>query len=142
VLTPSSRRLCRHHRHLLCRRLRLPLPHRLLPRLALVEGGHRQLPTDQTGLIRGILDVFRSCPIVRPWQTQRAKPSFRFGGHYKATYNLAVVAPAKRETACLQDGRLCQVMPGGAMKAGAYRVYEDPNDLLLHLDEIGIRGNM
>src|ERR1019366_5298154 len=33
---PSSRRrLCRHHRHLLCRRLRLPLP--LLPRLALVE---------------------------------------------------------------------------------------------------------
>src|SRR2546421_12273152 len=38
-LTLSSRRLCRH---LLCRRLRLPLR---LPRLALVEGGHRQLPT-------------------------------------------------------------------------------------------------
>ncbi len=29
-------RRCRHHRHLLCRHLRLPL--RLLPRLALVEG--------------------------------------------------------------------------------------------------------
>jgi hypothetical protein len=69
---PSSRRrLCRHHRHLLCRRLRLPLP--LLPRLALVEGGHRQLPTDQKGLSRGILDVFCSCPMVRlvpPWQAR------------------------------------------------------------------------
>jgi len=64
TVTPSSRRrLCRHHRHLLCRRLRLPL--RLLPRLALVEGGHRQLPTDQKGLSRGILDVFCPCPMVR-----------------------------------------------------------------------------
>ncbi len=61
TLTPSSRRhLCRHHRHLLlCRRLRLP------PRLALVEGGHRQLPTDQEGLSRGILDVFCPCPMLR-----------------------------------------------------------------------------
>src|SRR6266849_2802083 len=64
TLTPSSRRrLCRHRRHLLCRRLRLPL--RLLPRLALVEGGHRQLPTDQKGLSRGILAVFCSCSMVR-----------------------------------------------------------------------------
>src|SRR5437867_4303611 len=62
TLTPSSRRrLRRHHRHFLCRRLRLPL----LPRLALVEGGHRQLPTDQKGLSRGILDVFCSCPMLR-----------------------------------------------------------------------------
>src|SRR5713226_8821015 len=64
TLTPSSRRrLRRNHRHLLCRRLRLPL--RLLPRLALLEGGHRQLPTDQKGLSRGILDVFCSCPMLR-----------------------------------------------------------------------------
>src|SRR5712692_5098024 len=64
TLTPSSHlRLCRHHRHLLCRRLRLPL--RLLPRLALGEGGHRRLPTDQKGQSRGILDVFCSCPMVR-----------------------------------------------------------------------------
>src|ERR1035438_976318 len=44
TLTPSSRRRsCRHHRHLLflCRCLRLLPP--LRPRLALVEGGHRQL---------------------------------------------------------------------------------------------------
>ena len=63
--TPSSlRRLlpCRHHRHLLCRRLRLPL----LPRLALVGGGHRQLPSDQKALGRGILDVFCSCPDSTP----------------------------------------------------------------------------
>src|SRR6266568_9135444 len=54
TLTPSSRRrLRRHHRHFLCRRLRLPL----LPRLALVEGGHRQLSSDQKSLSRGILDV-------------------------------------------------------------------------------------
>src|SRR5450631_4283379 len=65
TLTPSSRRLFRHHRHLLRRnrRLRLPLP--LLPRLALAEGGHRQLPTDQKSPSRGILDVFCSCPMVR-----------------------------------------------------------------------------
>src|SRR5712692_3324527 len=71
TLTPSSRRrLRRHHRHFLRRRLRLPLP--LLPRLALVEGGHRQLPSDQKGLRRGILDVFGSCPMVRRvrWQPQ------------------------------------------------------------------------
>ena len=24
--------------------------------------------------------------------------------------------------------------------AGAYRVYDDPADLLLHLDEVGVRG--
>src|SRR5713101_8044209 len=71
MLTPSSRHhLGRHHRHLLCRRLRLPL--RLLPRLALVEGGHRQLPSDQRGLRRGILDKFCACPMVRRarWQPQ------------------------------------------------------------------------
>src|SRR5713226_4644224 len=61
-LTPSSRRHCRHHRYLLCRRLRLPLR---LPRLALVEEGHWQQPTDQNGLIRGMLNVFCSCPMVR-----------------------------------------------------------------------------
>ena len=66
TLTLSSRRrLCRHHRHLLCRRLRLPLHQHLLLRLALVEGGHRQLPTDRKGLTRSILDVFCSCPMVR-----------------------------------------------------------------------------
>jgi hypothetical protein len=31
----------------------------------LVEGEDRQLPTDQKGLSRGILDVFCSCPMVR-----------------------------------------------------------------------------
>ena len=63
-LTPSSpRRPCRHHRHLLFLCRCLPLL-RLLPRPALVEGGHRQ-PTDQKGLSRGILDVFCSCSMVR-----------------------------------------------------------------------------
>jgi len=65
VLTPSSRRRRgRHHRRLLCRRLHLPL--RLLPRLAPVEGGHRQLPTDQKGPSRSILDVFCPCPNGTP----------------------------------------------------------------------------
>src|SRR5579859_2622048 len=63
LLTPSSRRrFRRHHRHPFCRRLHLP--RRLLPRLALLETGHRQ-PTDQKGLSRGILDVFCSCSMVR-----------------------------------------------------------------------------
>jgi hypothetical protein len=26
------------------------------------------------------------------------------------------------------------------MRAGAYRVYRDPADLLAHLDEVGVRG--
>src|SRR5713101_3538918 len=57
TLTPSSRRRSRrhHHYHLLYRRLRLPL---LLPRLALVEGGHRQRQSDH------FLDVLCSCPMV------------------------------------------------------------------------------
>src|SRR5712692_5789848 len=51
TLTPSSRHRPgrhRHHRHLPCRRLRLPL----LPRRALVERGHRLLPGDHKGLSR------------------------------------------------------------------------------------------
>ena len=64
TFTPSSRRRSYpHHLLFLCRHLRLPP--RLLPRLVLVEGGHRQLPTDQKGLVRGILVVFCSCPMVR-----------------------------------------------------------------------------
>src|ERR1035437_4820362 len=71
TLTPSSRRRRRHrhlrhlrrrrHRHLRRRRLHL----RRLPRLALVEGEHRQLPANQKGVSWGILDVFCSCPLVR-----------------------------------------------------------------------------
>src|ERR1019366_2539145 len=72
TLTPSSRRRHhRHHRHLRCRRLRLPL--RLLPRPDLVEREHRQLPANQKGVSRGILDVFCSCPngtLGTAWQTQ------------------------------------------------------------------------
>src|SRR5208282_638770 len=62
TLTPSNRhRSCRPHRHLLFSCGRLRRPHRLLPRLAPVaEGTHRQLPSDQKGLRRGILDVLWS----------------------------------------------------------------------------------
>jgi len=63
TLTPSCRsRPCRHHRHLPCRRLRLPL--RLLPRLALVEGVHRQLAADQKGLSGAFL-MYSPRPMVR-----------------------------------------------------------------------------
>ena len=34
---------------------------------------------------------------------------------------------------------LRRLRPGGAERAGAYRVYEDPADLLVHLDEVGVR---
>src|ERR1035441_8673143 len=73
LLTPSSHRhFRRHHLHLLCRRPRLPLRLLPLPRPALVEGGHRQ-PTDQKSLSRGILEVFCSCPMVRPVAVIRGK---------------------------------------------------------------------
>src|SRR6266567_3232237 len=61
TVTPSSRRLRRHHRHP-CRFLRLPLR----PRLALAAGGHRQPPTDQEGLRRGTLDEVCACAMLRP----------------------------------------------------------------------------
>src|SRR6266851_2429539 len=72
-VTPSSRH--HHHRHLLYRhhRLRFLLPLRLLPRLALLEAGDRQLPTDQKTRSREILDVFCSCPIVRRAVQRSAK---------------------------------------------------------------------
>src|SRR5229473_5735257 len=62
TLSPSSHRRFRRHRHFLSRG-RLPL--HLLPRLVLVEGGHRQRTTDQNGRSRGILDGFCSYPMVR-----------------------------------------------------------------------------
>src|SRR6266550_3866178 len=37
----------------------------LLLRPALLERGHRQLPSDQRFLGRGILDVFCACPMLR-----------------------------------------------------------------------------
>ena len=57
-----------------------PLPRlalRLLPRLALVERGYRQLPTDQKGLSRSILDAFAHVQWYAsyPWQLQ-AEGSF------------------------------------------------------------------
>lgn len=58
ALTPSSPR----HRLPLC--LRPVRPHRLLLRLALLERKHRQLPTDQKGLSRDMLNEFCSCTMV------------------------------------------------------------------------------
>ena len=64
MLTPSSHHRFRHdHRRHYCHCPRLPL--RRHPRPALDAGRHRQLPTDQKGLNRGILDVFCSCPMLR-----------------------------------------------------------------------------
>ena len=81
MVTPSSHR--RLYRHRLCRRLRLPL--RLLPRLALVEAGHRQLPTHQNGLSRGMLNVFCSCPMVPLLPlVKRSVPNAPAGGTLRA----------------------------------------------------------
>ena len=44
-------------------------------------------------------------------------------------------APAPSASAPLR-----RLRPGRAPAAGAYRVYDDPADLLLHLDEVGVRG--
>ena len=61
TLTPNSRRLCLHPRHLLlCGRLRLPL--RLLPRRALPEEGHRLALSYPKASRRGIVGNFCSCP--------------------------------------------------------------------------------
>jgi phosphoglycolate phosphatase-like HAD superfamily hydrolase len=44
------------------------------------------------------------------------------------------------------DGTLAGLLSGGygqeeLERAGAYRVYEDPADLLRHLDEVGVRAS-
>ena len=60
----------------------LSSPRRLLLRPALPERGHRQLPSDQTSVHRGILDVFCACPMVRlaPFGTSnRRAPNGRRG---------------------------------------------------------------
>ena len=64
-LTPSS---LRHHlpRYRYQYQYHLSHPH-LLPRLALLEGGHRQPPRGSRKFLRrGVLDIFCSCSIVRP----------------------------------------------------------------------------
>src|SRR5438094_10648537 len=61
VVTLSSPRRLLLLRPLFLRRL----PLHLLLRPALLERGHRQLPSDQRFLGRGILDVFCACPMVR-----------------------------------------------------------------------------
>src|SRR5438067_7134609 len=61
VVTLSSPRLLLLLRPLFLRRL----PLHLLLRPALLERGHRQLPSDQRLLGRGILEMFCACPMVR-----------------------------------------------------------------------------
>ena len=136
ALTPSSRRrLCRHHRHLLCRRSRLP-PRPLLRR-ALVEGGHRQVPTDQKGVSSGILDIFCSYPMVRgirgndsalcPQRHSANHPQGRGSG--EVTTETSVFNGVSRPRSCYRSLHVSKEQPsartncGGDSASQRYRVF-------------------
>jgi HAD superfamily hydrolase (TIGR01509 family) len=97
------------------------------------------------------LGVGPAVPIITRQEVQRAKPDpdlfLAAAQRLDVPIGRAVVVGdsvwdllAARRAGCLGIG----VLSGGYGKAeleqvGAYRVYQDPADLLLHLDEVGIR---
>jgi hypothetical protein len=55
-------------------------------------------------------------------------------------------ASGRRFAFFLARASCCDILSGGygvdeLERAGAYRVYQDPADLLRHLDEVGVRGS-
>jgi HAD superfamily hydrolase (TIGR01509 family) len=100
-----------------------------------------------------LLEVPAGVPVVTRDQVAHAKPDpdlfLAAAGHLDADVSEAVVVGdsvwdllAARRARALGIG----VLSGGygreeLERAGAYRVYEDPADLLLHLDEVGVRDD-
>jgi HAD superfamily hydrolase (TIGR01509 family) len=99
-----------------------------------------------------MLGVGREIPVVTRDQVLRAKPdpdlflaaAARLG---VAIENSAVVGDSVWDLLAAQRARALGVglLSGGygedeLVRAGAYRVYQDPGDLLQHLDELGVRS--
>ncbi|WP_158749540.1 HAD family hydrolase [Acidobacterium sp. S8] len=91
-------------------------------------------------------------PVITRRQVERAKPDPDLFLAAAASLNVSIAKAvvvgdsvwdllAARRAGCLGIG----LLSGGygreeLQEAGAYRVYQDPADLLLHLDEVGVRG--
>jgi HAD superfamily hydrolase (TIGR01549 family) len=114
---------------------------------AIATSGGRDV-ADQT---LSLLDIPAHVPVVTRDEVQHAKPDpdlfLRAAEKLGAPITMSMVVGdsvwdllAARRAGALGVG----VLSGGygedeLQSAGAYRVYEDPRDLLAHLDEIGIR---
>jgi HAD superfamily hydrolase (TIGR01549 family) len=100
-----------------------------------------------------ILGIDKRVPIVTRDQVQHAKPdpdlflaaADRVGVEISASY---VVGDSVWDLLAARRARALGIglLSGGygedeLVRAGAYRVYQDPADLLKHLDEVGVRVN-
>ena len=106
---------------------------------------------DGVGLSLSVWRIHRRIGMITRGQVQRAKPDpdpfLAAAQSLKVSVSRAIVVGdsvwdllAARRAGCLGIG----LLSGGygreeLQQVGAYRVYQDPADLLLHLDEFGIR---
>jgi HAD superfamily hydrolase (TIGR01549 family) len=103
------------------------------------------------GLARGLLDIPDDTPMVTRDQVRYAKPdpdlfltaARRIGVDIRNSF---VVGDSVWDLLAAQRARALGVglLSGGygreeLLSSGAFRVYEDPADLLAHLDEVGVR---
>ncbi len=128
---------------LLARLARMRVPH------AIATSGHMETARHTLK----ILDVSAKVPIVTRDQVAHAKPdpdlflaaADRLGASIQ---DCIVVGDSVWDLLAARRARALGVglLSGGygedeLIRAGAYRVYEDPADLLKHLDEVGIRAD-
>jgi HAD superfamily hydrolase (TIGR01549 family) len=108
-------------------------------------------PARYAGLARGLLDLPAQTPMITRDQVRHAKPdpdlflaaARRIGvdiHHSMVVGDSVWDLLAARRAGALGVG----LLSGGygrdeLISAGAYRVYDDPADLLVHLDEVGVR---
>lgn len=106
---------------------------------------------ESAGPVLKILGVGKDAPVVTRDQVQRAKPdpdlflaaAERLGVEISAAF---VVGDSVWDLLAARRAKALSIglLSGGygreeLERAGAYRVYQDPADLLKHLDEVGIR---
>ncbi len=134
----------------------LPGARKLLTRLGQMKVPHAIATSGHMETVKHtlkILDVSSKVPIVTRDQVAHAKPdpdlflaaADRLG---MAIQDCIVVGDSVWDLLAARRARALGVglLSGGygedeLIRAGAYRVYEDPADLLKHLDEVGIRAD-
>ena len=109
---------------------------------------------EDAGLVLETLGVPEGVPIVTRDQVRHAKPDpdlfLEAAGRLGVDIESSVVIGdsiwdllAARRARALGVGLLSGGYGRAELEtAGAYRVYEDPADLLLHLDEVGVRSGV
>ena len=96
-----------------------------------------------------LLDVPAGVPVVTRDQVARAKPDpdLFLAAAERLGVDAVVVGDSVWDLLAARRARALGIglLSGGygreeLERAGAYRVYDDPADMLLHLDEVGVRG--